>query len=321
MTSMLTAARLTVPALLAAAWLAAPAAGQQLAAADRPAGESAPVTSGDWASDPVWFDGLVERATYDASRVVYGEPRPYEATFLTNKERHDAASLTKDGDGEGATVEVWKHNQIEVVPTPNYDYKYEATSHLTTGGEKPLLLTRLDVASQEFCGATFKQYLLTDGLPLSPDAADAAKPGEARNPQANRPAWSYFGFSYMPDSGRVAKVVTAEPGGPPVVAFNALPLSLRSFDFAAKGTTDVLLLPDQKSNKSTTPDTAPAQVRYAGEGDGTHKLELVQDGKTIGTYEMAADRLHVMVAYDGADGQTYRLKSVERDDYWSTNGK
>ena len=307
-----------VPAALAAMGLAAPASAQQLAAADAPAGassvadEPATASAGDWASDPVWFDGLVERATYDASRVVYGKPRPYEATFLTNKERHDAASLTKDSDGKGDTIEVWKHNQIEVIPTPNYDYKYEATSHLTTAG---LLLTRLDVASQEFCGATFKQYLLTDGLPTPGDE------GATRNPQATRPAWSYFGFSYMPDSGRVAKVVTGEQGGPPVVPFNSLPLVLRSFDFDGRETMAISLLPDQKSNKATSPDPAPAEVRYAGEGDGTHKLDLVQGGQTLGTFQMADDRLHVMVAYDGADGQTYKLKSVKRDDYWSTNGK
>ena len=252
----------------------------------------------DWADDPVWYDGLVEKATYDASRVVYGKPRAYEAVFLTNKEQHEVETYTKATPESGETVEVWKHNQIEVIPTPNYDYKYTTTSHLTTGG---LGLTRLDCGEQEFCGTSFKQYL---------------KAGEG--------VWDYFQFSYMPGAGRVTARVEAggAGGGGPVVPFNALPLWLRDFDFGKMGTTTFRLLPDQKSNRLTPHEPVGALVRYREATEDGHRLELVVEGELVGTFEMADDRRHVMLGYESADGeQTYRLKAVERVDYWSTNGK
>ena len=309
------------PVVLAAAWLAAPALGQQLAAADSPtpdAPAAAPAAASDWASDPVWYDGLVERAEYDAARVIYGKPRPYVATFLTNKEQHDAATLTKDADGEGATLEVWKHNQIEVIPTPNYDYKYEATSHLTTAG---LLLTRLDVASQEFCGLSFKQYLLTDGLPV--DATpDAPGDGATRNPQADAAGVGLLRLQLHArqrpgGDGRGGR--GGRPAGRAVQRAAALPAVVRLRGPGDDGDLAAARPEEQPGDAAASP--SPAEVRYAGEGDGTHKLELVQGGEVLGTFEMADDRRHVMVGYDGADGQTYRLKSVERVDYWSTNGK
>src|SRR5689334_11183881 len=79
-----------------------------------------PVARADgWKDDPVWYDGLVEKAVYSATRVVYNRPRPYEAIFFTNKENHDQRTLTK-ADKSDQQVEVWKHNQIEDIPTPNY---------------------------------------------------------------------------------------------------------------------------------------------------------------------------------------------------------
>ena len=265
--------------------------------ADSPAKpQTTAVKAGAWANDPIWHDGLVEKATYDAARVVYGKPRPYTAVFLTNKEAHDPETLTKYPGKGGPWVEVWKFNQIEVIPTPTYDYKYEVTCHLTTDGR--WLLTRLDAASQEFCGATFKQYELTAGL------------------AGGAPAWDYFGFCYLPGTGRAEGKVSGG-GDAPVVALNSLPLYLRNFNFISKVDEHLRLLPDQKTNKPAEVQPVDATVRYAGTVADGHVLEVVVGGKVIGTYHFAADRLHVMTAYAGADGQTYKLKSVQRTDYWT----
>src|SRR5690554_3368190 len=129
------------------------------------------VLAESWKTDPTWHDGLVEKATYDAKRVIYGRARSYEAVVFTNKEQHDKNTLTKS-DKSTDTVEVFKHNHIEVVPTPNYDYKFATTSHLAVDD---LRLTRLDASSQEFCGTSFKQYLL------------------------NGSALNYWAFSYFPE--------------------------------------------------------------------------------------------------------------------------
>jgi len=248
-----------------------------------------------WSNDPVWHDGLAEKAVYTASRVVYGKPRAYEAVFFTNKEQHDGTTLTK-ADKSAQTIEVWKFNQIEVIPTPNYDYKYVTTSHLRV---ENLQLTRLDCSSQEFCGTSFKQYL--------------------RQPRNMTDVFDYFSFSYMPEAGRVQGQVSEPMTGPRVIAFNSLPLWLRDFDFAKRESAKFAMLPDQKSNRATPFEPLKAEVSYAGEEADAHKLELRVAGKLAGTFWMSKDppRRHVMTRYRGADGQQYDLKSVERVNYWT----
>ena len=276
--------------LALAASLAAAAAGAAFLVAAAPDGAGAALQpAAEWAADPVWYDGLVEKATYDATMVIYGRPRPYQATFLTNKEKHDAATLTKDADGQGESIEVWKHNQIEVVPTPNYDYKFVTTTHATTAD---LGLTRLDASSQEWCGTSFKQYLKDDG------------------------GLDYQSLSYMPEEGR--RVGGVSKADLPAVPFDGLPLFLRGYDFDGRGDLNIRLLPGQKSNRAVPFEPSDAVVRHAGEAEGGgHKLDLLVGGETTGTFTFADDRRHVMLAYDGANGDSYRLTDLERVDYWT----
>src|SRR5687768_7689332 len=166
-------------------------------------GTAAAAAAEKWGDDAVWHDGLAEKAVYAASRVVYDKPRAYEAVFFTNKEQHDRKTLTK-ADKSTDTVEVWKFNQVEVIPTPNYDYKYLTTSHLVVND---LTLTRLDCSSQEFCGTSFKQYQMT---------LDSKR-------------HEYWSFSYMPEAGR--RVATLRDDPVKVVAQDSLPLWLRDFPF------------------------------------------------------------------------------------------
>lgn len=254
------------------------------------------VVARGWSDDPIWHDGLVEKATYSASRVIYGQPRAYTAVFFTNKEQHDPVTLTKASQAGDQNLEVWKFNQVEVIPTPNYDYKFVTTAHHTVAN---LILTRLDASSQEFCGTSFKQY--------------AARVTDRRSDSRS---WDYFSFSYMPGEGRVTAVVR-DRGDPGLIPFNSLPLWLRSFDFSSRAPVKFLLIPDQKSNRTTPHEPIEAEIRPVGEESGSHKLELHAGGKLVGTFWMSKDRGHVMSRYQGADGQAYQLQGVERVDYWT----
>jgi hypothetical protein len=250
----------------------------------------------DWKSNPIWHDGLVEKAVYSASRVVYNKPRPYTATFFTNKEQHDTKTLTKS-DKSKDTVEVWKHNQVEDIPTPNYTYHYVTTTHLTIPDG---FLTRFDCSSQEFCGTSFKQYLLKVWPGVTTGMLD------------------YFAFSYMPEAGRTQATLNTAVAIP----LDALPLYLRDYDFAAKPHLGLVLLPSQKSNRPTPHDPFAATARYAGEENNAHKLILTAaNDKPLGTYWFAKDRLHLMTKYQGADGQTYDLKELSRVNYWTIKGE
>jgi hypothetical protein len=243
----------------------------------------------EWHHDPVWHDGLVEKAVYTASRPIYGRNRVYEAIFFTNKEVHDPATQTKSPNGRG--FEAWKFNQVEVIPTPNYDYKYVTTTHQTVDG---LRLTRHESSSQEFCGTSFKQYQSAGG------------------------EISYWSFSYMPGAGRVQATISADEG---VVPEDSLPHFLRFYDFAARPEIRLSLLPSQKSNRATDWKPAAAVVRHVATEPQGHRLELVLGGNVRGTYWMAPDRGHVMTRYAGADGTRYELKNVERVDYWTIRGE
>lgn len=245
----------------------------------------------NWKSDPIWYDGLVEKATYDAQRVIYGHTRTYEAILFTNKEQHDTATLTKS-DQSTDTVEVFKHNHLEVVPTPNYDYKFATTTHLQTD---TLDLTRLDASSQEYCGTSFKQYL--------------------RQPDGS--SFEYFAFSYFPEEGRVTAQV--DRADVQIVPEDALPLYVRDFPFDNPQDQRIALLPTQKSNRHVAHKPINATLRYAGEEGDSHKVELVVDDAVRGTYWLAKDRQHLMTRYEGADGTKLTLKSLDRVDYWTRN--
>lgn len=253
------------------------------------------VGAGDtgWKLDPAWHDGLVEKATYSATRVVYGKPRTYTAIFFTNKEQHDRATLTKAYRAKD-TIEVFKFNIVETIPTPNYPYHYVTTAHLSVVN---LELTRLDCSSQEFCGTSFKQYL--------------KRPGER--------SIDYWSFSYMPESGRSAQRFTVSPA---VVAHDSLPLFLRNFDFAGRTEMRISLLPPQRSNRATDYRPVDAIVRYVREDDDAHVLEVWSSGQLAGTYSMAKDRMHVMLRFESGDrAQRYELQSLERTDYWTIRGE
>ncbi|MCS7033357.1 MAG: hypothetical protein NZ561_05095, partial [Phycisphaerae bacterium] len=248
--------------------------------------------------------GLAERATYAASRPTYGKDRPHEAIIFTNKEQHDPGTLTK-AERSNRTIEVFKHNHIEVVPTPNYEYKFVTTSHLAVDD---LSLTRLDCSSQEFCGTSFKQFLrVEDGR------------------------YDYFAFSYMPETGRRTGIIGQR--GMRLVAEDALPLWLRDLDFQSRSPVRFWLIPSQKSNRPTPYLPIPAEARITGVDGDSYKVEVligevpdspgesVPPMRLLGTFWMARDRLHVMTRAVMADGRTYQLTSLARVNYWTITGE
>ncbi len=129
--------------------------------------------------------------------------------------------------------------------------------------------------------------------------------------------WDFTGFSYMPGQGASNDTVASDEL--PLLAFNALPISLRAYDFEAKPDLEIRLILDQRSNRATSSQPVAATISYAGETDDGHLLDVVVDGQQLGRFEFASDRNHLMLGYEGADGQTYRLRDVERVNYWTIN--
>ena len=258
---------------------------------------AAVLAGGSWRDDPVWYDGLAEKCTYEATRTVYDVERRYVARIYTDKERVDPDSTVKT-EGEPYVL-AFKHHASEVVPTENYDYRYSTMSYVRADDLAPLKLT---ASTQDDCGASFKEVWR----------------------HRDRLRWSES--VYFPGGGRREGEVEARKN---TVFFDALTLTLRDFPFDAPKEMKLRVIPSQKDIHRVPFEPEERTVRYAGRSTESlpigeipaHQLELVKpDGSVEARFWFAADgtapRLHVLVRYQGPQGITYRLASTERTAYW-----
>lgn len=259
-----------------------------------------------WRDDPVWHDGQAEVAEYEATRTIYGAERKYTARIMTNKEHLSPDTWTKSSGSNG--IPVFKLHVREDVPTEAYTYHYSTMCYV---GVDDLQSYKIDMGSQEDCGATFKQFIQRDG------------------------ELSWRQFSYFPGEGGHQQTNEKER---PSTFENALPLILRGFPFDQPGQPRFDLLPNQTSTHLTPVDTGRFMIERVGKQTlelphgrvEAYHLRVVYDGTkgfpgpelAVREYWFAADPglQHIMVKYEGpAPGGgrvTYALKSVERRAYW-----
>jgi hypothetical protein len=94
------------------------------------------------------------------------------------------------------------------------------------------------------------------------------------------------------------------------------------------------MIPTQKDTHQDSFEPLERKIRYAGRSSqelpiGTidaHELELVTPKGNVEARfwfdaETSAPRLHVLVRYEGPQGVTYRLRSLERKAYWDRGDK
>lgn len=251
-----------------------------------------------WRDDPVWHDGQAECATYEATRTIYGTPRPYTARVFINKEVASPDTFTKSADSKGRAV--FKVHIRDDIPTENYTYHFSTMSYVGVDDLKSL---KLDMGSQEDCGATFKQYVN----------------------HAGKLRWRQH--SYFPNEGERSGEL--EPGKH--FAFqDALLLILRGYPFDdPPKTLELQLLRDQTDTHLTLPDelaTGVSIVQYRGrevldlpygEVDAHHLvLWLAPDWEEHFWFAADPALRHAMVQHTGGHGIMYRLKALERRAYW-----
>lgn len=259
-----------------------------------------------WRTDPAWYDGKAEKCVYDATCTIYGVERRYDAMAYTNKQAMDEATTTKAADNAARRVEVFKHHWSERVPTENYDYDFSTATFTRTDDLAPYKLT---AATQEDCGASFKQ-LWRDGRNLR-----------------------WLESVYFPGTGLREGSLAA--GG--VLLGDALTLVLRDFPFETatpESLHELRLVASQRSTRPVPFEPMERRVRY----DGPEVLELpigtvlAQRLTLLGpsggpgadvvqaTYWFAAEAdapwLHALVRYEDPEGRAYRLRSLERSAYW-----
>lgn len=274
-------------------------------------------TDSSWKDDPIWYDGKAEYAVYDATRIIYGKPRNYEAVMITNKQKMDPQTTTKAQDWRNPdTFEVFKHNVREVIPTDNYDYKFLTTSFIGTSDLKPY---KLVMSSQEDCGATYKQYVVQNNKLLADQYVYFPAVGHI-NQQYNLPSKFQFYDSLFLTLRNHTSVTKSAIG-----------------DSNQNNAQSIMVLPDQTDTHETRYKPCKTIINYIGEenitlNDGSQinsqhlKVTLEADGATeafTADFWFAADNspqwLHILVKYSDQAGQTYLLKSNKRWAYWERN--
>ncbi|HEX2252787.1 MAG TPA: hypothetical protein VHQ65_05935 [Thermoanaerobaculia bacterium] len=251
------------------------------------------LTGGDaaWRHDPLWDDGRAEYCAYEVEWARYGELWPGRALLVLVKEPWAPELDVKADAPRRDGFDVLKLNHVRDVPTGIYTYHQMASAFLRRDrGE----VVKLATSSAEACGLTTAE--LVDGR------------------LATR---SYF-------DGQGDRTV-AYPGGLPE---DALPALLRDAVAAPEGALPqaVDVFPSLLAGKlpPLVPESFALERREVGElrvPAGSFPAVAVELRNDSGsrTYRFEQAPPHRLLAYDGADGTTYRLARCDRLAYWQRN--
>ncbi len=117
----------------------------------------------EWAENNLWDDGKGEVATYAATRTVYGKPRNFDYTYISVKEVFNNEFHTKtDDDKRNDLYDVIKVNAFCRIETMKYPYHYLTSSFFIR--KNPFMLHKFATSSQEWCGTTYKEIDLNQGI-------------------------------------------------------------------------------------------------------------------------------------------------------------
>jgi hypothetical protein len=257
---------------------------------------AAPPISANWALEGIWDDGLAEVAVYEASRVIYGAPRPYEAVLLTVKEDFDSGKLVKADPpyGNRPIVTVLKQNAVREIATPNYDYRIMTSTFVERAD--PMRLAKLTSGSHEWCGNTWKAVRNFSGRV------------------------TYEWASYFDGEADGRQELEIRPGD---LLEDQLPLTLRGMKFEPGVEFEARLLPSMANTHAGPARWRKATVRM--EGRETLEIPLgrlmawrvkvtTPDYATTLWFDVSAP--HALVQLETTKGDQMKLKSIERRAYW-----
>ncbi|MGH9869479.1 MAG: hypothetical protein ACREAA_15105 [Candidatus Polarisedimenticolia bacterium] len=256
-----------------------------------------------WGSSATWDDGRAEVARYEATRVVYGEPRRFETVMITVKEDLDARTAVKaDPPYEGRDlIGVLKINILSTIPAGNYDYRYMTSVFVRR--EDPLTLVKLTSSSQEWCGTTFKEVVAWDGPPrlVHHSYWDGQADGTRPLPVGREALLEEQLIA-------VARAARMEPGVPsrfrlhPTLITNSAPVTeWRQVTARLEGR-------ETLKTAAGTFEVRRIDVRDAGGAGGSPALM---------TFWIEEAPRAAVVAMETSDGRSWKLKEIARRDYWT----
>ncbi|RSK50289.1 hypothetical protein [Hymenobacter rigui] len=244
-----------------------------------------------WAMNPLWEDGKAEVATYDAERVIYGEPRRFQYTLITVKEEFNYQYNVKTDNYQRKDVfPVMKVNQFCSIATNNYPYHF--LTSLFFRRDQPVQLHKLTTSSQEWCGNTFKA-ITDDGLQYQQ--------------QYN---------SYWDGQGAGQRALRHD-----VLFEDALSYTLRSLRFEEQPAFEAPVYELQQTSKAPVPALYKAQVKVedaltADTKEPAWRVRVALTDQKQNVYWFAKAYPNLLLRQTSWDGRNLWLKDVKRYAYW-----
>ena len=286
-----------LPVVAAAALLCACTA----SAGPEPGADVSLAPSGFWDH---WGDGRAELAGYVLRFPRYGEIRQGEAVLITVTEDFSARESVKSDRGGAGAYPVLKTNQVMDFQTGVYDYNTMTSTFLRLDGGLPRgTPQRVSLSMQEWCGLTAERVVAGDrGLEHVLD--------------------SYFeGESVGPERLSLPKRAVSE---------DALPSLLRGLTGPLRGG-EIQLLPrlvDGRLHHRTLGwrdarlDRGDTRILETPAGAFSVIPWTLEGGEQgTRTWYVGTEPPHVVVGWEGEDGEQARLSGFMRTAYWQEAGE
>lgn len=240
----------------------------------------------DWAMDKTWEDGKAEVAHYKAEMVIYGKVRHFDHVFITVKEEFNEEWNVKTDDYNRSDLfSVMKVNKFARIETENYPYHY--LTSLFFKREAPAELYKMTHTGQEWCGNTFKQFLLSSDQ------------------------YEYDYNSYFDGSGDGEMQIDERN----LLWEDQLSYALRALKFEDKLSFEYKVVESQLNTKVRKPTIYQAQF-LVSEEPSNWKVEVQLDGEKMNEYLFEKDYPNLLLKQTSWNGYNLQLDSVSRYQYW-----
>lgn len=251
----------------------------------------------EWAQNTTWDDGNAEVAVYDAERVIYNKVRRSEYIYIAVKEDFNREFNVKTNNYDRNDLfPVIKINQFARFQTDNYPYHFLTSLFLNR--EKPFQVFKMTTSSQEWCGNTFKEFLLNDN------------------------AYLFHYHSYFDKEGDMEKQINEFP----LLFEDQLFFTLRTLKFQDGLRFSAKVLETQVANKATFPYIFEANFTVIKDTITTDtvvvscwRVDVVLDDKKQNQYWFDTIYPNILLKYNAWDGRKLVLKTIKRYPYWKRN--
>lgn len=246
-----------------------------------------------------WQDGKAEVAQYEATRERYGKVRRFTMKWITVKEEFNPELLVKSDSSDSlGLIPVMKSHAVFTMPTDNYDYNFAASTFFRR--DAPAALVKFTGTSHEWCGITSKHLDL----------------------KGDEPIFSYHSYFESEHDG-VTKMSWPKGG----VLESQLMGLVRAIPFDQESWSAPVNVLDRQVTSHMRPlKWREGTLKVRGEREvedarGTsHKVwhvVFVSQGKDVLSYDVSKAKGHVVIAHQGPDGATMRLREQVRWAYWN----